>query len=157
MAYKTSSRGMTLETKNYPYPENDGQTHWDGCWRHAGHHNCAVREVERLQEVSMSEHGQRLNCALCGELDCSGEGHAPYCRECAEDDAFRDQQWDRCWQARASKLRRERDRRHELAEAWKAAAEIAEAVFPKLFMRGPRFVHAIKKARALEAEAGGES
>ena len=33
----------------YPYPDDPGQTHYDGCWRERGHHNCAMREVERLQ------------------------------------------------------------------------------------------------------------
>jgi hypothetical protein len=32
----------------YPYPEDTGRTHWEGCWRERGHHNCAVAEVERL-------------------------------------------------------------------------------------------------------------
>lgn len=32
-----------------PYPENPGATHYEGCWRDRGHHNCAVREVGRLR------------------------------------------------------------------------------------------------------------
>jgi len=32
----------------YPYPRNDGRTHWEGCWAEQGHHNCAIAEVERL-------------------------------------------------------------------------------------------------------------
>jgi hypothetical protein len=32
-----------------PYPDNPGATHFDGCWRTRGHHNCAVAEVERLR------------------------------------------------------------------------------------------------------------
>jgi hypothetical protein len=31
-----------------PYPDNPGATHFDGCWRTRGHHNCAVAEVERV-------------------------------------------------------------------------------------------------------------
>jgi hypothetical protein len=38
---------MTLS--DYPYPDNPGQTHHEGCWREKNHANCAVREVERLQ------------------------------------------------------------------------------------------------------------
>lgn len=34
---------------NFPYPDNPGQTHYDGCWRERHHHNCAVAEVERLR------------------------------------------------------------------------------------------------------------
>lgn len=34
----------------HPYPDNDGQTHWDGCWSERGHHNCAVEEVRRLRK-----------------------------------------------------------------------------------------------------------
>lgn len=30
---------------------NNGQTHWEGCWRDPGHHACAIAEVERLQAV----------------------------------------------------------------------------------------------------------
>jgi hypothetical protein len=36
----------------YPYPEDAGRTHYEGCWRERGHHNCAVAEVERLRAVS---------------------------------------------------------------------------------------------------------
>lgn len=32
-----------------PYADNPGATHYDGCWRDRGHHNCAVAEVERLR------------------------------------------------------------------------------------------------------------
>ncbi len=32
-----------------PYPDDRGRTHWEGCWREPGHHNCAVREIERLR------------------------------------------------------------------------------------------------------------
>ena len=32
-----------------PHPDNPGQTHFDGCWRHAGHHNCAVERADQLQ------------------------------------------------------------------------------------------------------------
>lgn len=33
-----------------PHPENPGQTHWQGCFRSPGHHNCAVIEVDRLRD-----------------------------------------------------------------------------------------------------------
>lgn len=35
----------------YPYPDNDGQTHYPGCFREPHHHNCAVAMVERLAEL----------------------------------------------------------------------------------------------------------
>ena len=34
---------------DYPYPLNDGGTHWEGCWRERRHHNCAVLEADRLK------------------------------------------------------------------------------------------------------------
>jgi hypothetical protein len=34
-----------------PYPDNNGQTHYEGCWRERGHHNCAVALVERLEKI----------------------------------------------------------------------------------------------------------
>jgi regulator of replication initiation timing len=39
---------------DYPYPDNPGQTHHEGCWRERDHTNCAIREVERLQEENKS-------------------------------------------------------------------------------------------------------
>lgn len=38
-------------TTDYPYKPNPGQTHFEGCWKTQGHHNCAVAEVRRLQEL----------------------------------------------------------------------------------------------------------
>lgn len=35
-----------------PYPENEGQTHYTGCWRDRGHHNCALRMIEELRANS---------------------------------------------------------------------------------------------------------
>lgn len=32
-----------------PYPENPGQTHYEGCWRERGHHNCAVAMLDAQQ------------------------------------------------------------------------------------------------------------
>jgi hypothetical protein len=37
------------DTKQRPYPDDPGQTHYDGCWRSRGHHNCAVARVEQLE------------------------------------------------------------------------------------------------------------
>lgn len=34
-----------------PYPENDGQTHYPGCWMERGHHNCAIEMVHRLAKL----------------------------------------------------------------------------------------------------------
>jgi len=33
-----------------PYPDDKGQTHWEGCYRERGHHNCCVVEVEQLRK-----------------------------------------------------------------------------------------------------------
>jgi hypothetical protein len=33
----------------FPYPENPGQTHFEGCWREQGHHNCAVARLDAQQ------------------------------------------------------------------------------------------------------------
>ncbi len=43
---------------NYPYPLNQGRTHWDGCWRVPRHHNCAVAKVMQLQ--NQAEDRERL-------------------------------------------------------------------------------------------------
>lgn len=40
-----------MTDKTYPYPDNPGQTHWQGCWRCVGHHNCAVAAVDKLREA----------------------------------------------------------------------------------------------------------
>ena len=32
----------------YPYPVDRGSTHWEGCYRHRGHHNCAVVRADEL-------------------------------------------------------------------------------------------------------------
>jgi FtsZ-binding cell division protein ZapB len=46
------------EKEVYPYEDETGQTHFDGCWTQRGHHNCAVANVYRLaREVE----GLRLN------------------------------------------------------------------------------------------------
>lgn len=36
------------EPDGSPYPDNPGATHWEGCWRHRGHHNCAVAMITAL-------------------------------------------------------------------------------------------------------------
>lgn len=38
-----------------PYPENPGATHFDGCWRTPGHHNCAVQRVEEVRRATLEE------------------------------------------------------------------------------------------------------
>ena len=40
-----------MTDKTYPYPDNPGSTHWQGCWRCVGHHNCAVAAVDKLREA----------------------------------------------------------------------------------------------------------
>lgn len=32
-----------------PYPVDEGRTHWEGCYRVRGHHNCAVALVDSLR------------------------------------------------------------------------------------------------------------
>ena len=36
-------------TYDFPYPEDEGQTHHEFCWRLKGHHNCAVKRIYDLQ------------------------------------------------------------------------------------------------------------
>ena len=33
---------------NLPYPDDPGGTHYPGCWRERGHHNCAVLLADEL-------------------------------------------------------------------------------------------------------------
>ena len=47
------------DTVTLPYPENEGQTHFDGCYCVPGHHNCAVHEVMRLQSTLLQVQGER--------------------------------------------------------------------------------------------------
>lgn len=57
-----SSRGIT--DKKLPYPENPGQTHFDGCWREPGHHNCAVALLyERMAEPPAARQRLPFDCA----------------------------------------------------------------------------------------------
>ena len=37
-----------VDANMYPYDDEPGQTHFDGCYRYRKHHNCAVREIESL-------------------------------------------------------------------------------------------------------------
>lgn len=39
------------EMGRLPYPEDDGRTHFDECYRHHRHHNCAVLELERVARM----------------------------------------------------------------------------------------------------------
>lgn len=49
-----------------PEPENAGQTHFIGCWRARGHHNCAVQEINRLLRLA----GRLANkAAACDSVD----------------------------------------------------------------------------------------
>ena len=38
-----------LDLLEYPYPAHDGRTHWEGCYKERGHHNCAVVRVKSLE------------------------------------------------------------------------------------------------------------
>ncbi|MHA2062995.1 MAG: hypothetical protein ACXABY_01305 [Candidatus Thorarchaeota archaeon] len=31
---------------------DEGRTHWETCWKSAGHHDCAIRYVQRMLEKS---------------------------------------------------------------------------------------------------------
>ena len=54
---------------NYPYPDNNGQTHYEECYRERGHHNCAVREIERLNFEHEEEIKQLTHEANAIEAD----------------------------------------------------------------------------------------
>lgn len=34
---------------------DEGSTHWEGCWRTRGHHECAIAECERLREAEAEQ------------------------------------------------------------------------------------------------------
>jgi len=34
--------------RDLPYEPDKGRTHYEGCWRSRGHHNCAVRYIDEL-------------------------------------------------------------------------------------------------------------
>lgn len=34
---------------DFPYPPDAVRTHYEGCWQHRGHHNCAVALVRQLE------------------------------------------------------------------------------------------------------------
>ena len=40
----------TPPSLSFPYPDKPGATHYDGCWQHEGHHNCAVAKVRELEK-----------------------------------------------------------------------------------------------------------
>ena len=38
-----------MTDRPYPYEINKGQTHYEGCWKDPGHHNCATDRVYALE------------------------------------------------------------------------------------------------------------
>lgn len=99
----------------YPYPEDEGQTHYEGCWRERGHHNCAVKRAEGLRDrVEQLKSGQK------DLLDNVANSAETIQLLRAEVERLRAG-------ACASKICCEFDRtlmqEHERAEAWKAAAQ----------------------------------
>lgn len=42
-----------FNTAGPPENEDEGQTHYDGCWKERGHHNCARNRI-RILEAQMS-------------------------------------------------------------------------------------------------------
>jgi hypothetical protein len=84
-----------------PYGDVPGQTHWDGCWRARGHHNCAVREIERLRAAPREPgEAERLAALLQSAFSegfhrgiCAGHDLASYHErdlraQCRESDAY---------------------------------------------------------------------
>ena len=64
-----------------PYPENPGKTHWEGCWRDRGHHNCAVLEITRLRTalqlapvdaVEHEDQAQRVGQSVLSSVQAEG-------------------------------------------------------------------------------------
>ena len=67
---------MSGESKvRLPYPDDRGQTHYDGCYQMPRHHNCAVVEIERLR-AALKRHGRHVRCErLCTREGCDKHGH----------------------------------------------------------------------------------
>lgn len=65
-----------------PYPENDARTHWDECWKHRGHHNCAVARIADLQS-RLAECERSLECGHPASLLVKSlESDAQWCELC---------------------------------------------------------------------------
>lgn len=54
---------------DFPYPINDGTTHFEGCWKTRGHHNCAVAKVIELSDqiISLPVQLDHISNNLCNE------------------------------------------------------------------------------------------
>lgn len=48
VALEASAQSVTAPM---PYPEDQGSTHYDGCWSQPRHHDCAVEEINRLRSL----------------------------------------------------------------------------------------------------------
>ena len=66
-----------IEELEKPYPDNKGKTHWEGCWRDKGHHNCAVDEIERLKKfIEETDLVEVENIQLRAKLHELGNAHS---------------------------------------------------------------------------------
>lgn len=67
----------------------DGRTHYDGCWHDRRHHDCAVREIERLRReraelrAALRTYGRHHD--TCGDMDGYNGVHPVRC-DCGLDE-----------------------------------------------------------------------
>jgi len=71
-----------------PYPEDKGKTHYDGCWKERGHHNCAVSRIAELERQLETISNDTLEeaagvCETAG-IDTGSYEKMDYYRDCAD-------------------------------------------------------------------------
>jgi len=47
------ANGGDLDIHTCTPPQSYDQTHYDGCWMTRGHHDCAIRRVQKLEEENI--------------------------------------------------------------------------------------------------------
>ena len=66
-----------------PYPDDPGRTHWDGCYRERGHHNCAVAKIDQLEE-ELRKLARKCQCPCGCDRPASTMWHGiDVCETCA--------------------------------------------------------------------------
>ena len=57
----------TESEEELPYDVNDGRTHYDGCYMHRGHHNCAIIKIQE-QRKTIGSLGREVT-GLVGQIE----------------------------------------------------------------------------------------